>query len=307
MALIATRRRGFETSRSPATGSVLSQGRAATVVGSTGGGSSGTIIFDPGDLGSYATHDAIFTVDTNDHDGGISSLQSVVTRPGGSSKAIRIQYPNDEAGTQLQFPSFTATPTLYYRWYMKFGTEWIGHFPVGLKTSRSFTTPDYTAVVGESASVLGDAYCGPKFVWMRYADPNTGFNPTGIGGNPSGTTIWGLCVACMNLDVGAAYSSPPTFTDAWHLFEVYQQINSGNGVGDGKLELRVDKQVIYQNNAFKWVDSSTNRWVGRGLGGWRSMWFGGNYSGADFGFTSSVTLNRYEDGYFVSTDARWVP
>lgn len=270
----------------------------------SGGGGGGAVLFDPGDLGAYANHDAIFTVDTNDHDGGISSLQSSVTRPGGSSKAIRIQYPNDEAGTQLIFPAFAPTPTLYYRWYMLLGDEWEGNYPIGLKTARSFTTNNWIAAVGESPSVLGDAYCGPKFVWMKYPD-GSGFAPDGPG-DPNGTAVWGCCIATMNVDVGAEYASPLDFAGNWMLLEVFQTINSADGAHDGTLELRVNKTTVYSSTTMDWVNSSAPHYTNSGLAGWQSMWFGGNCSYDTFGFPG-MTMNRYEDGYFVSTDARWVP
>lgn len=279
----------------------------------SGGGGGGTILFNPGDLGLYANHDAVFTVDTNDHDGGISSLQSSVTRPGGSSKAIRIQYPNDEAGTQLQLPAFTATKTLYYRWYMYLDSNWSGHFPVGLKISRSFTKNDFTATVGEPGTP-GDAYASPK-LWMKYANVDSGFNPDGIAGDPNGTHEWGTCIAIMNLDIGAAFSGAVNFDNGlpyvragvWYAYEIYQVMNSADGVADGRLEIRVDGEVVYLSTTIAWVQSSSPRYAANGIAGWQSLWFGGNVSYGDFSFPTGTTLNRYEDGYYVSTAANWLP
>jgi hypothetical protein len=275
-------------------GSLAFTGKNITLTDS--GSPSGIVLFDPGDLGAYATHDEIFTVDTNDHDGGISSLQSAVTRPGGSSKAIRIQYPNDEAGTQLVIPTFDPTPSLYIRFWMFLDANWAGNYPAGLKTARCFTSDTWTT----PAESL--AYHSPKMVWTKYLS-GEGFAPDGPGeANPA--TVWGCCSAIHNLDVGAEYSSPIDFAGEWRLIEIYQVINSGDGVEDGVLEMRVDTNVVYNNTTTAWVDSG--RGVGTGLQGWQSLWFGGNFSGGDRGFTYSGTLNRYEDGHFASTDARWV-
>jgi hypothetical protein len=271
--------------------------------------SSGIVLFDPGDLGQYANHDQIFTVDTNDHDGGFSTLQSAVTRPGGSSKCLRIDYPNDDAGTQWMFPAFAPTPTLYYRWYMMLDSSWPGHYPVGLKTSRTFTRSDYIAVPGD-VGVDGDAYTSPKLVWQKYQD-KSGFCPDNIGGDPNATDVWGCCIACNNLDIGAAYSPTIVFSSAWVLCEFFQQINSGNGTADGILTIKLNKTTVYNNTALKYVDSL--RYVPNGLAGWRSMWFGGNasYSATavppGFPFPTGTTLKRYEDSPFASTNARWVP
>lgn len=294
--------------------------RSSATQGSGGGDpdpdpGEGEVIFDPGDLGNYANADEIFTVDTNDHDSGHTTLQSSVTRSGGSSKAILIEYPNDEAGTQLMFPAFTATPTLYYRWAMMLGSGWSGKLPVGLKITRSFTTNNWTAVVGESASVLGDAYVSPK-LWSKYQDVESGFNPDGIAGDPDATHFWGTCQAFMNLDAGAAFADDVNFDNGepyvqpgvWYWYEIYQTINSADGVADGSFELRVDRKTVYKNTALAYVNSASPRFVGRGLDGFQSLWFGGNYSGGDFPdrTTLSPSLDRYEDSYFVSTNARWL-
>lgn len=273
--------------------------------------SSGTVIFNPGDLGGYSSDNDIFTVDTNSYGGSASLLQNTITRPGGSSKALRISYPADDAGTELIFPAFAATTSLYYRWYMMLDSNWSGHFPVGLKITRTFTEADWTAVVGEPG-IDGEAYSSPK-LWMKYADPDTGFNPEyPIGGDPNGTQVWGTCTGTMNLDIGAAFLNETLFDNGlshvragvWYLYEIYQEMNSADGVGDGKLHIRIDRQPVYTNNAVKWVDST--RYVVYGINGWRSMWFGGNASYGDFTFPTGTTLYRYEDGYFVSTDAQWL-
>lgn len=276
---------------------------------SGGGGGGGTILFNPGDLGAYTTPQQVFTVDVNNHDGGSTALvsSSGMVSPFGSTKIMRVAYPSDEAGTQWQFPAFSPTTTLYYRWYMYLDANWSGKYPVGLKTTRSFTRSDYTATVGDSGT-QGDAYTGPKFIWMKYADAS-GFAPGGIGGDPNGTSVWGVCIATMNVDVGAAYASPIAYAGTWRLLEVYQTMNSADGVHDGTLELRVDKTTVFSSSTMDWVNSGPPHYTHFGIAGWQSMWFGGNYSAGDFPgrTTLSPTLYRYEDGFFVSTDARWVP
>lgn len=282
----------------------------------TSGGGSGTVIFDPGNLGDYASDNAIFTVDTNSYGSGVSGslLQNTVTRPGGSSKCIRIAYGADDDGTELLFPSFAATTTLYYRWYVYLDAAWSGHFPVGLKTTRTFTRSDFSAVVGEPG-IDGDAYSSPKY-WMRYPT-DTGFNPDYPElGVENDTKIWGTCTAIMNLDIGAHFLDATLFDNGlshvragyWYLNEIYQEMNSADGVGDGKLEWRIDRQPVYVNNTVKWIDSS--RYVVNGINGWQSMWFGGNTSyGGGGGFTPpsfSPPLYRYEDGYYVNTQAQWL-
>lgn len=296
-------------------------GSASDVVSASGtlasGGGSGTVIFNPGDLGNYASDNAIFTIDTNSYDSPASTsvLQSTVTRPGGSSKCIRIAYGADDDGTELLFPAFAATKTLYYRWYMMLGSEWSGHFPVGFKVTRTFTKNNWTAVVGEPG-IDGDAYSSPK-LWMRYANPDAGFNPDyPVGGVANDTKIWGTCIATMNLDIGAHFLDATLFDNGlshvragvWYSYEIFQQMNSADGVGDGRLEWRIDRQPVYVNNAVRWVDSS--RYAVNGIAGWQSMWFGGNcsYGGAD-GFTPpsfSTPFYRYEDGYLVHTQAQWL-
>ena len=148
-------------------------------------------------------------------------------------------------------------------------------------------------------------------IWSKYLS-GSGFAPDGPG-VANNQFVWGCCSAAFNLDVGAAYSAGMNFANGlpyvragvWYLYEIYHQMNTADGVGNGILEMRIDKQTVYSNTAFKWEDSA--RGASGGLAGFTSMWFGGNFSGGDRGFTSPSTLNRYEDAYFMSTDAQWVP
>lgn len=263
----------------------------------------GQVIFNPGNLGAYTTPQQVFPEDVNRYgEGGAETfatvaLQSTVTRPGGSSKAIQITYPQNEAGAELYFsPGFTATQGLYQRWYMMLDANWQGNWPAGLKTPRSFTA--------------GTTYHSSKMIWSKYLD-GSGFAPDGPG-VPNNDYVWGCCSAAYNLDVGAAYSPAMNFDNGlpyvragvWYLYEIYQEMNSADNVADGKLEMRIDRRVVFQDNTFAWEASA--RGATGGLAGWINVWFGGNFSAGDRGFTSGVPLHRYEDEYFVSTDPRWV-
>lgn len=282
-----------------------------------GGGGSNIVIFNPGNLGQYSTDNDIFTIDTNTYGSAASGsqLQSGVTRPGGSSKCIQISYGADDDGTELIFPAFAPTKTLYYRWSMMLGSEWSGHFPVGLKTTRTFTQSDWSAIVGEPG-IDGQSYASPK-LWMRYPTDN-GFNPDYPAmGVENDDKIWGTCIATMNLDIGAHFDPATLFNNGlshvragyWYMMEIYQTMNSANGVADGSFEWRIDGRPVYVNNAVKWIDSS--RYVVYGLNGWQSMWFGGNASyGGGGGFTPppfTTPFHRWEDDYYVSTQPQWLP
>lgn len=290
-------------SNSTATNTTVTIGGVSDTFTSTTSSGAGTEIFNPGDLGGYAAPSNIFTTDVNNHDGGTTSLVTpasagISASPFGSSKIIRIGYPNDEAGTQLCFPAFSATQSLYHRFYFYLPTSWSGVLPVGLKFTRQFTTTDYTTI--------NDAYASPK-LWNIYLDPETGFNPQHpTPGDPDATDFWGVCTAILDLDVGAAFSDPALYgVGSWHSNEIYTVLNSSDGAADGILEWRIDGDTVYSSSTVKWVD--TARGVPNGLGGWRSMWFGGNYSGGDYGRTTlSPTLYRYEDGYYVHTSPQWL-
>jgi hypothetical protein len=270
------------------------------------------VLFNPGDLGAFNSPGEIFTLDdgssgVNNHDNGTTTLQSTVTRPGGSSKCIRIGYPNDEAGTQLPFPNFAPTPTLYVRWWMMLDENWSGDFPVGLKTPRIFTSEDY--FLADT-----DTYLSSKMLWMKYAD-DTGFQPDGPQLNPDSEAVWGQCHSIHNLDIGAKYpdvnlDNGQMYVRAgyWYSYEMYLQMNSADGVADGILETRIDRQVMMNDTAVRWIDSA-GRGISTGIEGFRSMWFGGNasYSPTGGGWAHpGITLYRYEDGYYVSTTADWL-
>ncbi len=74
-------------------------------------------------------------------------------------------------------------------------------------------------------------------------------------------------------------------------------LNSAVDVADGVLRIWIDDQIVYDDDAVVW--KSTSRQVPNGEG-WQSMWFGGNYSGADFG-GPSVPVDRYVDDVYLST------
>jgi hypothetical protein len=308
MALIATRRRGFEANVSPSTGLARTQGRQATMSGTTGGGA--TVLFNPGDLGAYSAVSGVGGVFPSiNNNGAPTILQSTVTRPGGSSKAIRIAYDTEDDGVELYVNNWTPSQSVYTRWYMMFGSEWATYWPVGLKTCRYYTYPDGTVVVGDPGA-HGTVYCSTKFVWQRYPPPTD----VGLTNAPY---VWGLNHACNNMEVPTAYSASTLFNNGlpyiragvWYKFETWMVLNSAVNANDGILQSWVDDQLVFSNTAWPWanVGNAASNPGGQarqvddyGSGGWCRMWFGGNIS-ANHGFGAGGTLYRYEDGYYLST------
>jgi hypothetical protein len=301
MALIATRRRGFSTSLSPTAGLIEAEGRTATVSGASSGSSG--ILFNPGDLGAYASINNLFTEINNN--GSTFTLQSTVTRPGGSSKAVRIGYVNEDDGVELYVPNFAATQSLYTRWYMMFSSNWQGCWPVGLKTNRYFTNTTGSVTVGDPPAA-GDVYCSTKFVWQRYPPP------TDVG-NVNDLYVWGLNHACNNMEVPTAYSASTLFgnglpylrVDTWYKFELWFVLNSAVNANNGTLQSWVDDRLVFSSTVWPWASTGAtnpggqNRSVTQGLTGWRRMWFGGNISAIQNAAVG--TRYRYEDGYYLST------
>lgn len=213
----------------------------------------------------------------NDYDGVTVNISSDYAH--GGSKSIRIGYPSDEAGVELAV-NFTATQSLYTRKYEYFAPGWEGNWPVGLKTSRYFTS--------------GTTYHSEKMIWQTYdATCNEQF---GMGMNS----------AIYNLDIEKMYAEAEIFSNGlpyirtghWYKIETWMVLNSGDGVADGILQIWIDDVQVYSNTAVKWEDSA--RGATGGLGGWTSMWFGGNYSGAVCG-GPDTTVYRYIDDLYLST------
>lgn len=307
--VLSLRRRGFETSRSPSPATIVTSGRNATVTGTGGGGGGGggTILFNPGNLGAYTSifgAGGIFE-DLNNN-GAVTTLQSAVTRPGGSSKAIRIAYDVEDDGVELYPPAFAATHSLYTRWYMMVGPEWTGFWPVGLKTNRYFTNVDHRVIVGDPGAE-GDIYCSTKFFWQRYPQD---------GGDSTADHVWGLNHACNNMEVPTAYQAGTLFNNGlpyiragyWYKLELWMVVNSAVNANDGILQSWVDDRLVFSSTTWPWANvgngasnpGGQSRSVTQGLNGWMSMWFGGNISAATFP-PGGASLFRYEDGYYLST------
>lgn len=215
--------------------------------------------------------------DINNYDGVESYISTDYANSG--TKAIKVGYPNDEAGVTYSL-DFTATTTLYTRKYEYFDSNWSGNWPIGLKTSRYYTA--------------GTTYHSEKLIWQTYdADCTELYG-------------YGLNSAVLNLDLEDTYGADELFgnglpyirTGHWYKFETWMEMNSSDGATDGVLQIWIDDVLVYSNESLAW--ESTARGATGGLAGWTSMWFGGNYSGAICG-NPSTTLYRYIDDLYVST------
>lgn len=258
------------------------------------------VFFQP-DLGAFTTPSEIWEVNNN---GAPTILQSVVTRPGGQSKAIRIAYDAEDDGVELYPADFPATKTLFTRFYMMLGSEWNHYWPVGLKTCRFFTNTDRRVVVGDPGEP-GDVYASTKFLWQKYP---------GDGGDSTADHVWGNNHACNNMEVPTAYSGAVNFANGlpyiragyWYKCEIWMVMNSAVNATDGVLQTWVDDQLVFSNTAWPWMSTGSsnpggqNRSVTVGGDGFTTMWFGGNIS-ANGGFGAGGTLYRYEDGHYLST------
>lgn len=225
--------------------------------------------------------------DVNSYDGVQVSLSTEVARSG--SRAIKITYPNDEAGVELKPAAFAPTKSLFVRKYEYYAPGWEGSWPVGLKTSRYFTRPDYTT--GNEGA--GYAYMSEKLIWQTY------------GGSPDDTYARGLCMAIFNQDIEATYPAGTVFgnglpyirTGHWYKLETFMVLNSAVDAADGVLQAWVDDRLVLDRHDVVWRSSA--RGVPNGAG-WQSMWFGGNYSGAVFGGPNKPVV-RYIDDIYLST------
>jgi len=235
------------------------------------------------------TLNQIFPEDVNRYAGVTAVLSSDVAHSG--TKSVKIGYPGDEAGVELKPSPFPLTTTLFTRKYEYYAPGWEGNWPVGLKTSRYFTTPNYSLSGPLSG---GYAYMSEKLIWQTYNDD---FEDSDYG--------LGLNNAIFNLDLQTTYSPTQLFgnglpyirTGHWYKYETWMELNSAVDVPDGVLKVWIDDVLVYSDEAVVW--KSTSRGVPNG-DGWQSMWFGGNYSGAIFG-DPSQTLYRYIDDIYLST------
>ncbi len=237
------------------------------------------------DLESGALNQIFF--DVNTYDGVQVALSTDVAHSG--SHSVKITYPNDEAGVELKPPAFPATKSLFIRKYEYFASGWEGNWPVGLKTSRYFTRPDY----GTGADGSAYAYMSEKLIWETYS------------GSSSDQYARGLCMAIYNQDIEATYPSSTLFgnnlpyirTGHWYKMETWIVLNSAVDVADGIMQVWIDDKLVLDRKNVAWKSSS--RGVPNGTG-WQSMWFGGNYSGAVFGGPDRA-VSRYIDDVYLST------
>lgn len=252
---------------------------------SAGGGGGGVIFQSDVESGTLAS---IFN-NVNTYGGVGVEISADVAYSG--TKSIKITYPADEAGVELQVGPFTATTSLYTRKREYFASGWETNWPVGLKTSRYFTRDDFSTGPAEPDAW---AYCSEKFIWQTYA------------GDASDLYGRGLNNAIFNLDLEATYSAGTNFgnglpyirTGYWYKFETWMVLNSSVNAADGVLRCWVDDQIVMDLTNVVW--RSTSRGCPNGAG-WQSMWFGGNYSGAVFGGPSSTVYRYIDDLYLSST------
>lgn len=226
-------------------------------------------------------------VDVNRFGGIEVAISTDVAHSG--SKSIKLTYPVDEAGAELKAPPFASTRSLYTRKYEFYAPGWEGNWPVGLKTSRYFTRPDFS--IGADGD--GYAYMSEKLIWQGY------------DGNRDDMYARGLNNAIYDLDVVTTYPATTLFgnnlpyirTGHWYKMETWMVLNSAVNATDGVLQVWIDDKLVLDKRDVVW--KSTSRGVPNGTG-WQSMWFGGNYSGATFG-NPTQPLNRYIDDLYLST------
>lgn len=278
-------------------------GSYGTSNATTESGSSG-VFFEP-DFDAAASVNAMF----DDHNGNIAAtFSTTVARPGGSTKSVKISYTADE-DEWTGFVDFTGriagnqTKTLYCRKWIYYDSLWgEGHYPVGLKTSRYFTS---------TTPGPNEAYMSEKYIWQDYPPP------TGDFGDPDREYVWGLNHACFNNDRVQRYTEAMIFSDSepyvhdsrWYCYETFIEMNSADNVADGKLQCRINGVVVKNDTNVAFQASDRDDGEGNApVNGthWMSMWFGGNISvAANNNFPTGQTLDRYEQGYKLSTTADW--
>lgn len=239
------------------------------------------------DMESASSCTGVFTNDVNCYDGGACAISTTRARSG--SKSVRLTYGVDEAGCELKPSPFAPTTSLYTRKYEYYDGNWPTNWPVGLKTSRYFTTNNWST----GSEPNGYAYASEKLIWQTYS------------ANCNEQYGMGLNFAIFNLDLEKMYGSGDLFGNGlpyiragkWYKYETWMVLNSAVNVADGVLKVWIDDVLVYNNTAVVWKSSS--RGVPNGTG-WQSMWFGGNYSGAVCG-NPSTTLYRYIDDVYLST------
>jgi hypothetical protein len=204
------------------------------------------------------------------------------------NKSVKIGYPNDEAGVELKPPPFSESESLYIRKYEYYAPGWEGNWPVGLKTSRYFTTLDYS--VGSSPEAY--VYMSEKLIWQSY------------NSSCDEDFALGMNNAIFNRDLVKMYDGDEIFgnglpyirTGHWYKFETWIVLNSAVDMPDGVLQVWIDDVLVYSDSTVIW--KSADRGCPNGEG-WQSMWFGGNYSGAVCN-DPDRTVYRYIDDFYLS-------
>jgi hypothetical protein len=231
----------------------------------------------------------IFSEDVNRYCGIECEISTDVAHSG--SRSVKLGYPKNEAGVELKPPPFAPTKTLFCRKYEYFAPGWEKNWPTGLKTSRYFTTPSYRYYDEGKAY----AYMSEKFIYQTYnCTCNEEFG-------------MGMMHALYNLDLRHMYEEDETFgngkpyirTGHWYRFETWMVLDSAVDAEDGVLQFWVDDVLMYSNKNVPWRSTRKQNRPTNG-GGWQSMWFGGNYSGANCG-DPSRTVYRYIDDFYLST------
>jgi hypothetical protein len=217
-----------------------------------------------------------------------AELSTEVARPG-RTRSIKLTYAADEDGVDLIVGPFPETRSLFARKYEYFAPGWETNWPVGLKTARYFTTTDLTT--GDAPNAY--AYCSEKLIWQTYE------------GNRDDLYARGYNNAIFDLDLEGVYAPSVSFgnglpflrTGHWYKMETWLVLNSAVDVADGVMQVWIDDQLVCDRKNLTY--RSSTRGIPNGAG-WRTMWFGGNYSGATFG-GPTTTLHRYISDPYLST------
>jgi hypothetical protein len=266
---------------------------SATVSATTTSSPTGAI-FNP-NMNSATSVAGVFTNDVNTYgegpvsDWGTAALVNMTNPRTGTTKAVRLRYPANEAGVELKPQPFSPTTTLFCRKYIYFSGGWTGNWPFGLKTSRYFTRADYATDTEPNAW----AYCSEKLVDGQY-DLSTDDAPYGMGYNNSiyNQDLYGPYTAGMVFNNGLPYIRELY----WYKLETWLVLSSGLNVSDGLMQIWIDDVLVADrtNLAYR----STARGVPNGTG-FQSMWFGGNYSGSSWGHPG-IPLDRFETDFYLS-------
>jgi len=216
------------------------------------------------------------------------------------NKSIKMTYEFNEGQAEIKpfpFAHYGVTAgdvaQLFCRKYEYYAPGWEGNWPVGMKTSRYFSHPAYRLQDPRNRQDINWFYMSEKLIYQTYAC--TCNEEYGLG----------LNCAIVNLDLKETYKPDQLFgnnlpyirTGHWYKYETWVVANSAPDVPDGALQIWIDDVLVYNNISVPYKSNIRKCPFG---GGWKSMWFGGNYSGARCG-APSVPVHRYIDGLYLST------